>query len=303
MSAIARVGIIGAGTMGRRIAFACVTHGIDVRMYDVRPSAADQAVEDVRQWVADRLADGRLPPGSVEVTMGRLAASPSLAACVAGVDLAIETVPESVELKRAVFAEIDRAADPRTLIGTNTSSIPGSRLADATRRPDRVFNFNWGHLEHLKVEVMPHPGTAAGTIEAAVAFVRAVGLVPIRDHKEILGYATNRIWRAVKKEVLHLVDGGYITAQDVDRAWMLDWHVPVGPCGLMDRIGLDVVRDIEMIYYQATGDPSDKPPPMLERMIAEGKLGVKTGEGFYRYPAPEYERDDFLAGTGTTGAT
>jgi 3-hydroxybutyryl-CoA dehydrogenase len=216
--------------------------------------------------------------------------------CVKDIDLAIETVTESVEIKRRVFAEIDRAADQRVLIGTNTSSIPGSRLADATRRPEKVFNFNWGHVGHAKVEIMPHPGTAPATMDAAEDFIRALGLVPIRDRVEILGYGSNRIWRAVKKEVLHVIDAGVLTAQDVDRAWMLDWDVPIGPCGLMDRIGLDVVRDIEMIFYRATGDPSDRPPAFLSKMIETGALGVKSGAGFYDYPNPAYRQDGFLEG-------
>src|SRR6185436_15761378 len=153
---------------------------------------------------------------------------------------------------------------------------------------------NWGHIDHPKVELMPHPGTAPATMDAAEQFIRALGLVPIRDRKEILGYGSNRIWRAVKKEVLRVIADGVLDAHDVDRAWMLDWHVPLGPCALMDRIGLDVVRDIELVYYEATGDPTDRPPRFLEAMVAAGKLGEKTGEGFYKYPDPAYARDGFL---------
>ena len=98
----------------------------------------------------------------------------------------------------------------------------------------------------------------------------------------------------MKKEVLHLVDGGYLGPEDIDRAWMLDWHVPIGPFGLMDRIGLDVVRDIELVYFRANGDPSDKPPKVLDDLIAAGKLGVKTGEGFYKYPEPDYQKPGWL---------
>ena len=176
------------------------------------------------------------------------------------------------------------------------NSIPGSRLADATRRPEKVFNFNWGHLGDVKVELMPHPGTAPATMDLAEEFVRALGLVPIRDRVEILGYGSNRIWRAVKKEVLHVIDAGVLSPQDIDRAWMLDWEVPIGPCGLMDRIGLDVVRDIELVYYRETGDPSDQPPPFLSELIQAGKLGVKSGVGFYSYPDPAYREPGFLEG-------
>ena len=111
-----------------------------------------------------------------------------------------------------------------------------------------------------------------------------------------MGYCCNRIWRAVKKEVLFLLDGGYISAEDIDRGWMLEWETTLGPCMIMDMIGLDVVRDIEMNYFRASGDPSDRPPKLLLEKIEQGKLGVKSGEGFYQYPHPAYKESGWLKG-------
>src|SRR5262249_35108253 len=125
MTHIERVGIVGAGTMGRRIAFACATNRMEARLYDVRPRAAGEAVEPTRSMIENRARDGRLPKEALTWAPGLLRASDTLAACVAGVDLVIETVSENIELKRTVFAEIDRHASPEALIGTNTSSIPG----------------------------------------------------------------------------------------------------------------------------------------------------------------------------------
>jgi 3-hydroxyacyl-CoA dehydrogenase len=143
---------------------------------------------------------------------------------------------------------------------------------------------------------MGHPGTAPDVLEDAMEFVRSLGLLGIRVNGEIMGYGGNRIWRAVKKEVLYLLDRGHVTPEDVDRGWIAEWNTSMGPCGLMDEIGLDVVRDIEMVYYKASGDPSDRPPALLLEMIAQGKLGVKTGEGFYRYPNPSYRQPGWLLG-------
>ena len=297
MKAIARVGIIGAGTMGRRIAFSCLASGVETRLFDVEPRAAAEAEHAVRSLFEKGIAGGRLDRGKAEASLSLLSFSPSLRDCVSGVGLVIECVPENIGLKRRVFADIDRHAGPGTLIGTNTSSIPGSKLADATGRPEKVFNFNFGPPEDLKVEVMGHPGTAPETIEAALRFVREIGLVPILVRKEIMGYAGNRVWRAIKKEVLFLLDGGYATAEDIDRGWMLEWGTAMGPCGLMDKIGLDVVRDIELIYYGASQDPSDRPPQLLLGMVEQGQLGVKSGEGFYRYPHPAYEDPSWLQGS------
>jgi len=292
VSEIVNVAIVGAGTMGRRIAMACVLAGKRVVMYDANAAALNAALQAI-PGLLETNAHGR----TLVAPLAELIRSAhSLEDCLSNAELAIETVFENVDVKRQVFAEIDRLAPPATLIGTNTSSIPGSWLADATRRPAKVFNFNFGTVHDLKVEVMPHPSTAHETVEAAIRFVLSLGLIPIEALKEIQGYPLNRIWRAVKKEVLFLLDGGYTTPENVDRGWMLDWKVSIGPCGLMDMIGMDVVRDIELVYFKATGDPSDKPPPLLLRMIEQGKLGVKTGQGFYKYPNPAYQHPDFLKG-------
>ncbi len=296
MSGIETIGVVGAGTMGRRIAFGCVIYGKKTRLFDTKPAALEEAVRYVHSLVEERVRSGRLSEGTVESAMAALEPTDSIEACVTGTDFVIEAVHENVELKRKVFAEIGRFVGPDTLIGSNTSSIPGSSMADASGRPEKTFNLNFGTPDHVKVEVMGHPKTAPSTIDDAVGFLRSVGLVPIVDKKEIQGYAYNRVWRAVKKEVLYLLDGGYLTPEDMDRAWMLDWGTPIGPCGLMDEIGLDVVRDIEMVYYNATGDPSDKPPKMLLDMIEQGKLGRKSGEGFYKYPDPAFEKPGWLKG-------
>jgi len=279
--------------MGRRIAFGCVVEGIPAQLYDVDAPVLRDARQAVEALLSEWVETGRLKADARDAT-SLLSTHTVLSEAVRDVDLVIEAVPEDVDLKREVFGQIDRAADPEALIVTNTSSIPGSRLADATGRPDQVANVNFGPPEDLKVEVMEHSGTAPATMEAVIAFVHNLGLVPIRVRREIMGYAVNRIWRAIKKETLFLVDGGYATPEDIDRGWMLEWDASMGPCGLMDKVGLDVVRDIEMMYYRESGDPSDLPPQLLHDMIKAGKLGEKTGEGFYSYPNPAYEQDGWL---------
>ena len=119
-------------------------------------------------------------------------------------------------------------------------------------------------------------------------------MVPIVAYKEIMGFSFNRVWRAVKRETMHLVDQGYYTHEDLDRAWMMNFEMPCGPFGLMDKIGLDVIRDIEMQYYLNSGDERDKPPQMLVVMVARGDLGVKSGRGFYTYPHPACEQPGWL---------
>jgi len=284
MRDITMVGIVGAGTMGRRIGFQCLIRGVKVRLFDIRPDAVQEAVRAIRGLIEEREADGRLKKGTLAAAMPLLSVSPTLEDCVSRADMVIENVPEKVELKRSVFMEIDKYVGAETLLATNTSSIPGSQIADAVRRPERFINFNWGKPDDVRVEVMGHPGTAPETVEAMLAFLKKLKMVALQVKREIMGYGCNRIWRSVKKEVLFLIGGGYMSPEDIDRGWMLEWETEVGPCGVMDYIGLDVVRDIELNYFKASGDPADRPPRFLEEMVAQGKLGQKTGEGFYKYP-------------------
>jgi 3-hydroxybutyryl-CoA dehydrogenase len=296
VSAPTVVAIVGAGTMGRRVAVDCAAYGFETRLYDAMPNVVPSA----RRWIDEQLdvlqLSGRLSESEVRAASSRIAGHERLDTLVQGATVVVECVPERVALKREVFATMAPFLGPRALLVSNTSSIPGSLLADASGLPHRFVNANFGHLGHQKVEIMPHPGTERVAVDELVAFLRAMRFIPIEVRRESVGYATNRVWRAVKKEVLKLLDRGVTTPADVDRGWMLDWHVPIGPCGLMDRIGLDVVRDIEMIYFELSGDPDDRPPPLLDRMVEEGKLGEKSGEGFYRWPAPDFERENFLAG-------
>jgi 3-hydroxybutyryl-CoA dehydrogenase len=294
MTPIRTVAIVGAGTMGRRIAFDCVRFGRLTRLYDAAPGVAEDAVRWVRSTMEQWREQGRLSADVADRAVALIQAAQELDQCARDADLAFESVPENVALKRRVFAELDRVLPPNALIVSNTSAIPASRLATATARPERVLNVNFGHLGHRKVEMMGHAGTAPEAIAVVSAFLRELGLVPIVVRGESVGYATNRVWRAVKKEVLKLLDRDVVSAEDIDRGWMLDWGTNIGPCALMDHIGLDVVRDIELIYYDESGDENDRPPALLDRMLAAGKLGTKSGEGFYRYPNPSYEQPGFL---------
>jgi len=282
--------------MGRRIALECIVNAKAARLYDLSAVAAQQAPVLVRKLLEKRVAEGRSSRVDAHRAMAMLSISSTLPECVAAADLIIEAVPENVELKRAVFAEIDKYCSDQTLLISNTSSIPASWIADVITRPGKFLNANFGTPDHLKVEIMGHPGTDTETFESAVDFIKDIGLVPIVIRGESVGYALNRIWRMVKKEVLSQIELGHVTAEDVDRGWMLDWGTGIGPCGLMDEVGLDVVRDIEMVYFRASGNVSDRPPSFLIRMIESGKLGVKSSAGFYNYPNPSYKSPGWLRG-------
>jgi 3-hydroxybutyryl-CoA dehydrogenase len=249
----------------------------------------------MRAWEAD----GRVEAGTTDRALARVSVSETLGTAVADADFILENVPEKLALKRELFTSIALQRTESAIIVSNTSSLPGSLMADSSQRADRFINANFSHLGHVKVEVMPNPSTSQETRERVVALLREMGFVPIVLAREQFGYAGNRVWRAVKKEVLRQLADGVVSAADVDRSWMLDFDTPIGPCGIMDAIGLDVVCDIEKSYADASGDPNDLPPAFLTEMVAHGTLGVKSGRGFYEYPNPAFQRADFLDGKGS----
>jgi 3-hydroxybutyryl-CoA dehydrogenase len=291
MGPIRNVGIVGAGTMGRRIAFQCARSGMPCRLYDAFPEALEGAAPQIRGWL-----EKKLEGGAAANAMDRIELCDTLEACLDGIDLVIENVPENLELKREVFAELDRLAPAHTLLATNSSSLPASRIASATSRPDKVFNVNFGNPpeDELLVEVMAAEGVPPAVLEAGEEFMKAIGAVPIVTRKEIMGFSMNRVWRAIKRETLHLVGDGYSHFEDLDRAWILVFGSRLGPFGIMDEIGLDVIRDIELQYFDDSGEERDRPPEFLERMVEQGRLGVKTGRGFYSHPDPEYDLEGWL---------
>ena len=294
---IERVAVVGAGTMGRQIALQVARSGFPVALFDADPAALGRARAAQRDVVRAWAAAGEVGPGEDAAIFERLRYVEDLGAAVRDVDLAIEVVPERVELKRRVFAQLDEHCRDGCVIATNSSSIRVSLLEDATGRPEQVANLHFyiPVWDHPMVEVGGGTRTSPETLEALTAFARRIGLLPLRVRKESTGFIFNRVWRAIKKETLKVVDSGVASHEDVDRAWMVMFETPYGPFGLMDQIGLDVVKDIEEHYAAESGDPSDLPPPVLTERVARGDLGRKTGRGFYTYPNPAYAAPDFLA--------
>jgi len=305
ITGIERVAVVGSRTMGRQIALQIAAHGVPVAMYDAVPAMLAQAEAAQRAIFATWVATGQPPTTDEAAVFARLRYEDDLGAALGDADLVIEAVPERVELKRQVFAAIDEQLREGAIIATNSSSIRVSLLEDATGRPDKVANFHFflPVWENPMVEVGGGTRTDPATLDALDAFVRRVGMLPLRVRKESTGFIFNRVWRAVKKEVLKVVDSGVASIEDVDRAWMLHYKTPQGPFGKMDQIGLDVVQTIEEHYAAESGDPGDLPPPTLTERVARGDLGVKSGKGFYTYPNPSWAAPNFLKPDGTPDGT
>ena len=262
--------IAGAGFMGAQIGLQCAVHGYDVRLVDASQDALQQAVQGHAKELDGRVEAGQLTLQEMWATLGRIKATADLQEGAAHADLVIEAVPERVDVKRRVFGALDQACPPHTILATNSSSIRVSLLEDATGRPDKVLNLHFYATvwERPMVDIQRGTQTSDETFEQGRAFVRSIGCTPLLVQQESTGFVFNRVWRAVKRECLHLVDDGVASFEDVDRAWMIFNGAPIGPFGLMDMIGLDVIRDIELVYYDESGDEHDAPPRLLVAISA-----------------------------------
>ena len=294
---IRRVAVVGAGTMGAQIATLTAFSGRPVRLYDAVPEAMENARTRIDAQIAPEIERAAMLPAERGEALARLSFASSLDEAVDGADLVIEAVREEIDVKRKLFSELDRIA-PNALLTTNSSSLPSSLIAGVVSNPGRLANTHFFAPIWVRtmLEVMSCGQTDPAAIDAVVRFGRSLGLATAAVQGQSKGFIINRIWRAVKRESLRVVDDGIASPEDVDRLWMIFFQTRYAPFGIMDMVGLDVVRDIEWSYQKETLDPTDVPSPTLQRMIGAGDLGEKSGRGFYTHPTPAYLDDDFLLG-------
>jgi 3-hydroxybutyryl-CoA dehydrogenase len=280
------IAIIGAGVMGTKVAWACARSGLETRLFDIDGDKALDSAGEARGW----------SKGAEQETVGRcLSVCGSLDEALAGVQLAFENVPERLALKEQVLADLGKRLGAEAFIGSNASSLTVTPLALASGRADRFFNMNFTDPRTSKlVELMGNEETAPETLKFARDWASAIGMVPIQVRKEQLCYSMNRLWRVIKKEVLRQVAEGIVLPEEIDKAWMLSYGMDIGPCGMMDVIGLHTIASIEKVYFEDSKDPADAPPQFLLDMVERGELGVTTGTGFYKYPDPLFRRKEFL---------
>lgn len=294
---IETIAIIGAGTMGSQIAALAACGGRQVSLHDADSAALDRGMTRIDREILPAIECAR--PGSCSAADGRSRIQPvaDLAAAVAGAQLVIEAVREDAAVKRGVFAELSRLA-PAAILATNSSSLPSSVVADVVADPRRLLNMHFFAPVWVRtmVELMTCGSTADDTFDRVLQFCRSLGLTAATARVESRGFIINRIWRAVKRESLRVVDEGVATPEDVDRLWMTFFQTVHAPFGLMDMVGLDVVRDIEAAYQRDTRDPTDTPSATLLGLIQAGRLGEKTGAGFYTHPHPSSRRPDCVGG-------
>jgi len=278
------MGIVGAGTMGRGIARVAAAAGLTVRLHDVSDAAVRSALESVRAGFGREVEKGTISADEGEAALARIAPAPTLEEAAAGADLVVEAVPESLDLKRGIFERLDRVVSPESLLASNTSSLSIGRIAGATAHPGRVVGMHFFNPVHRMplLEVVRAERTSEGAVRDAVAFGRRLGKEPIvvRDSP---GFATSRLGLVFGLEAMRMVEQGVASPEEIDKAMTLGYGHPMGPLRLTDLVGLDVRLAIAEHLHRELGERAFEPPAILRRMVAEGRLGRKTGRGFYEW--------------------
>jgi 3-hydroxybutyryl-CoA dehydrogenase len=275
--------IDGAGTLGSRLAAVFAAGGSDVRIFDVSEEQREAArAHAEREPGAIRRALGLEP-----VEPGRVEAVGDLAAGAEGAWMIIEAIPERLELKVEVFGELDRIADDDAILCSNSSSLPSSQMIAEVERPERVLNTHYYQPPDMNcVELMSCGRTDDAIIAALMDSLPQYGFEPFHVRRESDGFIFNRIWAAIKRECIMVVEEGVADPEDVDEMWRIFTASGVPPFRLMDRVGLDVVLAIEEHYASVRPELPEAPRRLLREYIDEGRLGVKSGRGFYD-PATE----------------
>jgi 3-hydroxybutyryl-CoA dehydrogenase len=280
---IRTIAVIGAGTMGHGIAQVCAQIGATVHLYDALQGGAQVGITRIRKNLDKGVELGKLAAADREATLSRLSAYDELALTCRGVDCVIEAAPEHLELKREIFSSVEKLASPRALLATNTSSLPVGEIATAISAPERLVGMHFFNPVHLMklVEIVRHAGSAPEIVTAAVGLAERMGKSPIVV-ADSPGFASSRLGLVIGLEAMRMVEQGVASASDIDTAMKLGYGHPMGPLELTDLVGLDVRLGIAEYLTTAIG-PSFKPPELLRDKVRAGKLGKKTGEGFYRW--------------------
>jgi len=277
--------VIGAGSMGAQIAQQAALHGIEVILQDQDQAQLRKARDSNEGHLARRVEKGKLSPEDMDAALGGVQVTTDLHEAVERADFVIEAVFEDIEVKRSIFKELDDVAPPGAVLASNSSTMGISKIADVTHRPDRCINMHFFYpvLVMDLVEIVRGPQTSDETVDRAMALASAMGRTPVLIHKEIDGFIVNRILHAATQEAYRLLDAGVASFEDIDIAVEKGLNWPLGPFRLGDFSGLDVTYNARLHMYRTTGDERYKPSPQLEAKVRAGKLGRKSGEGWYRY--------------------
>jgi 3-hydroxybutyryl-CoA dehydrogenase len=285
ISDILKIAVIGAGNMGHQIAMCAALAGYHVKCVDTNPEILQKAVLFSENYLKERVTKGRLTGVEANLAQSRLSFISKIKDAASDADLVIEAIIEKLEIKKALFANLDKICPAHTILATNSSYIVSSKIANATNRPDKVCNMHFFNpaLVMKLVEVVKGSHVSDETVERVMGVATKMGKTPVLLQKEIYGFLANRFLQATRKEALQLLDTGVATFEDIDISVKNGLGYPMGPFELLDLTGIDLAYHVGMEKYQESGDPADRPSPTIVAKYEKGEWGKKVGKGFYDY--------------------
>jgi 3-hydroxybutyryl-CoA dehydrogenase len=282
---VKNIAVLGAGNMGHQISTLCAIKGYKTTCTDVSDEILKKAEVFVDKYLPGRVEKERLTEEQAKKARENLTFTPSLEEAVKDADYVIEAVLEVVDLKRKIFADLDKMAPSHAILATNSSYIVSSRIADATSRPEKVVNLHFFNpaLVMKLVEVVQGPHTSDETAEISMALCDKLEKIGVHLKKEVEGFLLNRIFRSISREAMWILEMGVASAEDIDKACVFGAGHPMGPFRLNDLTGLDLSYTMGMEAFRETGDRSLLPSPKLVEHYMKGEYGEKTGKGWYDY--------------------
>jgi len=281
---VKKIAVIGAGTMGAGIAQTCAAAGFRVAMRDIEPRFVEGGFQRIREPLMKRVEKGKMAQADVDAVLSNIHGTVDLREALDGAGVVIEAILEKMDLKRALYAEMDGLCVPAVVFASNTSSLSITEMANATKRADRVVGlhfFNPAPVMKL-VEVVRGSETSDETVQLIMDLSARLGKEPV-EVRESPGFVVNRLLVPMMNEAFNLLMEGVATAEDIDKAMKLGTNMPMGPFELADYTGLDIGLDVMEVLYRETGDPKFRPAPLLRKYVRAGRLGRKAGRGVYDY--------------------
>jgi len=295
---IKHVTIAGSGVLGAQIALQTAYHGYRVTVYDLNDEILEKAKETFHKIAAAYEVDLKSTPAQIEAAFANLSYSADLATAVKEADLVIEAVPENPKIKMEFYEKLAAVAPAKTIFATNSSTLLPSQFAKSTHRPAQFLALHFANeiWKHNTAEIMGHAETDPKVFDTVVAFATSIGMVALPLHKEQPGYIVNSLLVPFLSAATNLLVNEVADVQTIDKTWMVATGAPTGPFGILDIVGITTAYNINKLAADSTKDPLKiKTVAYLkEHFIDKGKLGVATGEGFYKYPNPAYKKEDFL---------
>ena len=278
------IGVIGAGTMGNGIAHVFAQSGYSVRLIDLSKEALDKALATISNNLDRMVTKEKISESDKTNTLNNIDTFTEISTAVKGLDLVVEAATENMDIKLKIFSQLDELCDTHTVLGSNTSSISITKIAAATQRPDKVIGMHFMNpVPVMKlVEVIRGYATSDEVTNTIMEVSKSLGKVPV-EVNDYPGFVANRILMPMINEAIITLHEGVAGVEEIDTVMMLGMAHPMGPLHLADFIGLDVCLSILEVMHQGFGNPKYAPCPLLVNMVTAGKLGVKSGEGFYDY--------------------